>query len=181
MDRFGIEEVETFIDACLSIEDLIDIHSPFVKRFDETSRYAFDKSHDEVDEPLPPGRFHSKDYMEPFINPPHFLAAEAERLREKTRQQRFPSSRRDVTVFAGTRAAQAPQLDAVDLQVTRPPLRPASPDQDHGVGPATGTDHHDPPGTHCGRHRLLRDHHSGTLASSPNKLNPYKLPRYRGA
>ena len=34
MDRFGVEEVETFIDACLSIEDLIDIHSPFVKRFD---------------------------------------------------------------------------------------------------------------------------------------------------
>ena len=35
MDRFGVEEVETFIDACLSIEDLIDIHSPFVKRFDQ--------------------------------------------------------------------------------------------------------------------------------------------------
>src|SRR5215213_9088495 len=32
IDRFGVEEVETFIDACLSIEDLIDIHSPFIKR-----------------------------------------------------------------------------------------------------------------------------------------------------
>ena len=32
MDRFGVEEVENFIDACLSIEDLIDIHSPFIKR-----------------------------------------------------------------------------------------------------------------------------------------------------
>ena len=30
-----MEEVEEFIDACLSIDDLIDIHSPFVKRYDE--------------------------------------------------------------------------------------------------------------------------------------------------
>src|SRR5437899_10753684 len=35
MDRFGSETVEEFIDCCLSIEDLIDIHSPFVKRFDD--------------------------------------------------------------------------------------------------------------------------------------------------
>ena len=32
MDEFGVDEVEKFIDACLSIEDLIDIHSPFIKR-----------------------------------------------------------------------------------------------------------------------------------------------------
>ncbi len=56
MDRFGVEEVEEFIDACLSIEDLIDIHSPFIKRADEPPKYEF-KRHDE-EEPLPPpGRF----------------------------------------------------------------------------------------------------------------------------
>ena len=43
MDRFGVEEVETFIDACLSIEDLIDIHSPFIKRRDDKTRYDFRK------------------------------------------------------------------------------------------------------------------------------------------
>ena len=35
MDRLGVEEVEKFIDACLCIEDLIDVHSPFIKRHDE--------------------------------------------------------------------------------------------------------------------------------------------------
>src|ERR1700753_4273934 len=30
MDRFGVEEVENFIDRCLSLENLIDRHSPFV-------------------------------------------------------------------------------------------------------------------------------------------------------
>ena len=42
MDEVGVEEVEEFIDACLSIEDLIDIHSPFIRRRDEKSRYDFD-------------------------------------------------------------------------------------------------------------------------------------------
>ena len=51
MDRQGVEEVETFIDACLSIEDLIDIHSPFIKRYDARNQYNFDQSDD--DEPPP--------------------------------------------------------------------------------------------------------------------------------
>src|SRR4051812_30886591 len=38
IDRYGIDEVEAFIDACLSIEDLIDIHSPFIKRFEGAVR-----------------------------------------------------------------------------------------------------------------------------------------------
>jgi stage V sporulation protein R len=28
----GVEAVETFLDACLSVEDLIDAHSPFIRR-----------------------------------------------------------------------------------------------------------------------------------------------------
>ena len=30
--QHGLDKVETFIDACLSIEDLIDPHSPFIRR-----------------------------------------------------------------------------------------------------------------------------------------------------
>src|SRR5689334_24174202 len=44
MDRFGVEEVENFIDSCLSIEDLIDMHLPFIKRRDDVSRYDFKKA-----------------------------------------------------------------------------------------------------------------------------------------
>src|SRR5581483_10328105 len=32
MERQGAETVENFIDSCLSLENLIDIHSPFIKR-----------------------------------------------------------------------------------------------------------------------------------------------------
>src|SRR5271154_2898537 len=56
MDRFGVEEVENFIDACLSIEDLIDIHPPFIKRYDDPAKYEFKRSDDE-ELPPQPGRF----------------------------------------------------------------------------------------------------------------------------
>lgn len=32
MDRFGAETLEFFIDCCLSLENLIDVHGPFIKR-----------------------------------------------------------------------------------------------------------------------------------------------------
>ena len=41
MDRFGTEEVEDFIDVCLSVEDLIDIHAPFIQRGPAEKPYEF--------------------------------------------------------------------------------------------------------------------------------------------
>src|SRR5258708_7472850 len=32
VETHGLEEVETFIDACLSIDNLIDVHAPFIQR-----------------------------------------------------------------------------------------------------------------------------------------------------
>ena len=68
MDRFGVEEVEEFIDCCLSIEDLIDVHSPFIKRQDTRPRHDLAAGKEE-DEPLRAGRFDAKGYMDPFVNP----------------------------------------------------------------------------------------------------------------
>ncbi len=59
MDRFGVEEVEKFIDACLSIEDLIDIHSPFIKRHEERVKPKVARRRADDEEPLP-GRFEAK-------------------------------------------------------------------------------------------------------------------------
>ncbi len=44
VDRFGHEAVEAFIDCCLSLENLIDPHAPFMKRHDdghEESRWIY--------------------------------------------------------------------------------------------------------------------------------------------
>src|SRR6186713_2244067 len=32
MDRYGVERVETFIDTVLSLDNLIDVHAPFIRR-----------------------------------------------------------------------------------------------------------------------------------------------------
>src|SRR3954470_21798364 len=86
MDRFGVEEVENFIDACLSIEDLIDVHSPFIKRDDEPEKYAF-KNADDEDDALIAGKFKTKHYLDSFVNPPDVLAAEAvQRRKDKERE-----------------------------------------------------------------------------------------------
>src|SRR6187549_888169 len=53
MDRFGVEEVETFIDNCLCIEDLVDIHSTRIKRRDDSTKYHFQEAtEEEEDAPL---------------------------------------------------------------------------------------------------------------------------------
>ena len=52
MDEVGVEEVEDFIDACLSVEDLIDVYSPFIRRREKKDHYDFsgDKKKDEDEE-----------------------------------------------------------------------------------------------------------------------------------
>src|SRR4051795_1193171 len=69
MERHGEETVENFIDSCLSLENLIDIHSPFIKRRDEVSRYDF---YTEDEDQNGPAKFRSKDYMDGYVNPPEF-------------------------------------------------------------------------------------------------------------
>jgi stage V sporulation protein R len=181
MDRFGVEEVETFIDACLSVEDLIDIHSPFVKRFEHRDKYDFHKGLDDVDEPLPPGRFASKDYMEPYVNPPHVLSAEADRLRkEKDLQAHFPAQPvRDVMLFILENAPLKPwQLDV--LAIIRDEAYYFAPQaQTKIMNEGWASYWHSTIMTRQGLEPAdvvnYCDHHSGTLASSPTKLNPYKL------
>src|SRR5688572_11673734 len=69
IDRFGVEEVENFIDSCLSIEDLIDIQSPHIKRYEDRSRYEFRDATDDESLDSQEVRFQAKSYMDPYINP----------------------------------------------------------------------------------------------------------------
>ncbi len=49
IQRYGIEKVETFVDACLSLEDLIDPHSLFIKR--RSPRPSAEEERDQADSP----------------------------------------------------------------------------------------------------------------------------------
>ena len=181
IDRFGVETVENFVDACLSIEDLIDIHSPFIKRKSRADRYAFQK-HDDIEEAGAPGRFQAKSYMDAFINPPEVLAQEAERRRQD--------------VMADRKFPQEPERDVMEFLLEHAPLKPWQADvlsimrdeayyfapqgQTKIMNEGWATYWHS---TIMTRHGICNggdvvsyaDHTSGTLASSPTRLNPYKL------
>jgi stage V sporulation protein R len=98
IDRHGIEAVEDFIDACLSLENLIDYHAPFVER----RREAKGKAHaDEEEDGAKLVRLPSKPYMEPYINPPSFLEQQKTKRAERAKRKRqVPSEpERDVLKF----------------------------------------------------------------------------------
>jgi stage V sporulation protein R len=181
MDRFGVEEVETFIDCCLSIEDLIDIHSPFIKRFDEQSRYEFKPSDSDDQDIIRPGKFRAKDYMDSFINPPDAIKAEQERLKQdRVKQERFPTEpTRDVMLFVLEHAALRPwQLDV--LSMLRDEAYYFAPQgQTKIMNEGWASYWHSTimtrQGLEPGDVVNYCDHHSGTMATSPNRLNPYKL------
>jgi stage V sporulation protein R len=181
MDRFGVEEVETFIDCCLSVEDLIDIHSPFIKRFDEQSRYDFKPSDLDDEEIIRPGKFRAKGYMDSYINPPDALKSEHDRLKqERVKQEKFPvEPTRDVMLFVLEHAALRPwQLDV--LSMLRDEAYYFAPQgQTKIMNEGWASYWHSTimtrQGLEPGDVVNYCDHHSGTLATSPNRLNPYKL------
>ncbi len=100
VERFGEDEVEAFLDRCMSVDDLIDIHSVAIKRRDEHSKYDFSKPGDAEPEVEPPMRFRAKPYMEGYINPPETAEDEAKRLRDQAAVPSFPDHpEKDVLLF----------------------------------------------------------------------------------
>lgn len=95
MDRYGQETVESFIDVCLSLENLIDRHSPYV----EKSVVKPAVSAGPAGVPL----LHvERDYMRNYINPPDYVAEQKRKYAETVmeRQSRFPAQpERDILNF----------------------------------------------------------------------------------
>jgi stage V sporulation protein R len=186
VDRFGYETVEEFIDACLSLEDLIDPHSVHIQRFDTEARTIqspLAKKKDE-DEEKEFGRFPSKNYMDSFINPPDVLQREAdEREQQQQRKERsrsFPDEpQRDVLLFL-LENARLKDWQRDVLAIVRDEAYYFAPQgQTKIMNEGWASYWHSKLMT---RHGLCdadlidyADHHSGTMATSPQRLNPYKL------
>ncbi|TWT36501.1 SpoVR family protein [Posidoniimonas corsicana] len=173
MDEVGVEPVEEFIDACLSIEDLIDIHSPFIKRRADKHDNGENKH-----SPPKPARFDSKEYLDPFVNP----KAEYKRnnAEDNPQPQRLPERpERDVMLFLLEQAPlNAWQADVLSI------IR----DEAYYFAPQGQTKIMNEGWASYWHSKMMTtqiasaaeivqfaDHHSGTVASSGGSLNPYKL------
>ncbi|WP_245860200.1 SpoVR family protein [Candidatus Chloroploca asiatica] len=98
IDRVGYDLVESFIDTCLSLENLIDYHSPYIRRPEAQSHRPI-VGEDEPD--VVEGLKVDREYMRGYINPPEYLEDQRKKLdAERAKQRRFPENpQRDVLLF----------------------------------------------------------------------------------
>lgn len=173
MDRYGQETVENFMDACLSLDNLIDIHAPGVQR------RAVVVEEDET--PQTVKKMKAKDYMDSYINPPEFLAEQQRRLTAVREQMKnFPAEpERDVLLFLQEYAPlENWQRDVLGI-VREEAYYFAPQRQTKIMNEGWAVFWH----TRLMTNHLLQsselidyaEHHSGTVAAHPGRLNPYRL------
>jgi stage V sporulation protein R len=182
-DRYGADNVELFIDACLSLEDLIDPHAPHIKRtpppVDQRIKNKRQEKEEEYDLKFP-----SKGYMDSFINPPEVIERQSrerqQKQQEKEDNRSFPEEPvRDVLLFLLEHAPLKDWQRDV-LAIVRDEAYYFAPQgQTKIMNEGWASYWHS---TIMTRHGLTdaevvdyADHHSGTMATSANRLNPYKL------
>ncbi|OGN07291.1 MAG: SpoVR family protein [Candidatus Yanofskybacteria bacterium RIFCSPHIGHO2_01_FULL_45_42] len=186
IDKYGFEEVEKFLDICLSIDDLVDFHSCFIKRPQTVSKTAdiHKKEEDEESEKekIQPTRFPAKDYMSGFVNKEEALKEEEARLKKEEEQKKykFPlNPEKDILMFLIDNAPIG-NWQKVILSIIR--------DEAYYFAPQRATKimnegwavywHSTIMTEKAMRDSELvdyADHHSGTLGSMPGTINPYKL------
>jgi stage V sporulation protein R len=177
MERHGLEEVETLLDRCLSIDNLIDYHSLHAHQRQAAPEWA----DEEEGARREPKKLKAKQYMDDFINPQHALDAERKRLAdEQRRAEGFPTQpRRDVMLFLLEHAPLRNWERDVLGMIREEAYYFAPQGRTKVMNEGWASYWHSTLMTQ----RLLdgsevidyADHHSGTVATHPGRLNPYKL------
>ncbi|MBI4570128.1 MAG: SpoVR family protein [Planctomycetes bacterium] len=176
-EKHGVEEIERFIDACLSIENLIDPHALFVDRKERVERPHPDDENPASEVP----RLRARSYMERYINPPDFLEGQKKKLRaEKERRKKFPEEPvKDLLLFLMEHAPLAKWQQDV-LEMIREEAYYFVPQRMTKImNEGWATYWH----SRLMTERIMTDAEvvdyadvtSATLGQSPGQINPYKL------
>jgi stage V sporulation protein R len=180
MDEVGVEQVEDFMDACLSVEELIDVYSPFIRRRDKKDQYDFSGERKKDDEKIKAPRFEAKEYMDSFVNPREAMLRRDEQAADKPGRRRIPERpERDVLLFILEHAPLAEWQSDV-LSIIRDEAYYFAPQgQTKIMNEGWASYWHSTimirDGVTSADIINYADHHSGTMASSPTQLNPYKV------
>lgn len=174
MDEYGQDTVESFIDLCLSIDNLIDPNLPFLEP---------KKMQPEPETPkVEVGRLKSeRSYMDKYINPPEFIEEQKRKLAEQKKQsQKFPAQpERDVMLFLMENAPLNDWQHDV-LRMIRDETYYFIPQmQTKIMNEGWASYWH----SEIMTKKALRadeiidfaDHHAGVLAMQPGRVNPYKV------
>jgi stage V sporulation protein R len=180
IDRHGVEAVEDLIDACLSLENLIDYHGDFIERQERRERAPTEAEEDDArSKPVP--RLKSKSYMEPYINPPAFIEEQkAKRAERAKRKKKVPAEpQRDVLQFL---------IDHAPLENWERDVLSIVREEAYYFAPQGMTKTLNEGWAAFWHSEIMTkraltdaevidfaDHHSGTTAMAPGRLNPYKI------
>ena len=177
ISRQGLDKVEEFIDVCLSLENLIDPMSPFIRR--TANADAKSSAHEGDPEEIP--RLRAKQYMEEYINPPEFVEEQRRRMKQqKEKEKRFPEQpQRDVLEFLIQHAPiEGWQRDCLEI-IRREAYYFAPQAMTKIMNEGWATYWHSKLMTEKALSAAeivdYADACSGVLATAPGQLNPYKL------
>jgi stage V sporulation protein R len=177
IERLGLDKVESFIDSCLCLENLIDPMSPFIARKPVEPR---DKDRQpEVTPEIP--RIRAKSYMNRFINPPEFIEEQRRKMeRERDKPKKNPPEpERDVLLFLLQNAPLEPWERDV-LEIVRDEAYYFAPQRQTKIlNEGWAAYWHSKIMTE----RALKaseiidyaDHNAGVLATGRGQFNPYKI------
>ncbi len=179
MTRYGQDTVEDFIDACLSLDNLIDIHAAGIRR--RPDRGEEEAANGKVNGTPALPRFRANEYMDSYVNPrEHLVEQERRLLAEQEQQKQFPAQpERDVLLFLMEHAPlEEWQRDIVGM-VREEAVYYAPQGQTKIMNEGWATYVHSSLMT---RHLLdanevidYAEHHAGTVATNGGRLNPYRL------
>ncbi len=192
MNKFGVDDIEEFIDCCLSLENLIDqrkvgfsnqkedeTHPDYIENHKNDDHGLMQAQGD--DRPVVRKLKNTRDYMDQFVNPQSFLDSEKKKLEEAAQKsKKFPEfAERDVLLFL-IEYAPLEAWEREVLSIIRDEAYYFAPQgQTKIMNEGWAAYHH----TQMMTQKILddseiidyADHHSGTTAQSSGRLNPYKL------
>jgi len=180
IERYGLTKVEDCLDCCLSLDNLIDYHSPFIVRKKPAAVREEERERERDD--LQPARLRSaRPYMEHYINPPGVIQAERERIAQKLEAQaRFPEEPEKDILFFLIENAPLEKWQRDILSIIREEAYYFAPQgMTKIMNEGWASYWHSTIMTQkaCTAAEIIdyADHHSGTLGTQPGSLNPYKV------
>ena len=178
MDRHGQSVVEDFIDVVQSLDNLIDPYSPYIDRGTDARSEARERA---ASNNLEVQKIAAKDYMDRYINPPEFLKAEKERMaKRQTQAHKFPARpARDVMKFLCDNAPLETWQQDVLAMLREEAYYFAPQGMTKIMNEGWAVFWHSMMMTRhlCEASEIVQycDTHSGTLATRPGQINPYKM------
>jgi len=178
IEDVGQDPVESFIDCCLSIENLIDVQS----QFDSTPKRPQEGSEPDTYRQEPVKKMRAKKYMDSYINPKDFIEKQKEKRSNLLSQQKsFPEKpERDILRFLIENAPLNPWERRL-LNIVRDEAYYFAPQgQTKILNEGWATYWHSEMMTKLAPLEASEivdycSQYAGIVASSPGQLNPYKL------